>query len=571
MLIGASAKADQAQKQPQPSDNEVHELRAGQIDNLALFGKVWGYLKYHHPSVTRGCIDWDEELLHKVPTMLNAATHKQVVDDLVSWIGGLEGPDPCAVDTSKEQHFGPRTGWLEDQKLLGPKLGDLLRTFESPLIAVGQYYVTQHPGVGNPVFHNEPHHTDVDHLDWRYRLLALYRFWNIVEYWFPYRDVIETDWDSVLVEFLPRLYAAEDREAYLLELAMLVAKINDGHANLWDARDVRPPTGLDMPPFAIRIVEGKPFVWRRLEGTDTTPPDELQIGDVILAVDSKPVDKIFEEASPYYGASNDTSRLRQIGQYLLLGNGDSVLVKVERDGEVLDITTRRLPRTSLELRPKVWHDRDGETFQLLSDDIAYLKLSTIEINNIADYIKAAEGTKGLVIDIRSYPGSFVVFALGQHLVTTKSPFARFTIGDLSAPGSLIWTKPVAIEPADPHYNGKVVILVDGSSKSQSEYTAMAFRSAPEAIVVGSQTAGADGNVSRIPFPGGYTAGMSGIGVFYPDKSPTQRVGIVPDIQAKPTVAGLRAGRDEVLEVAIRQILGDDMPESEIRELAAMPR
>ena len=41
--------------------------------------------------------------------------------------------------------------------------------------------------------------------------------------------------------------------------------------------------------------------------------------------------------------------------------------------------------------------------------------------------------------------------------------------------------------------------------------------------------------------------ISGIGVFYPDKSPTQRVGIVPDIEVSPTVEGIRTGRDEVLE------------------------
>lgn len=47
--------------------------------------------------------------------------------------------------------------------------------------------------------------------------------------------------------------------------------------------------------------------------------------------------------------------------------------------------------------------------------------------------------------------------------------------------------------------------------------------------------------------------ISGIGVFYPDKRPTQRIGIVPDIEVKPTIAGLRAQRDEVLDAAIREI------------------
>ena len=96
---------------------------------------------------------------------------------------------------------------------------------------------------------------------------------------------------------------------------------------------------------------------------------------------------------------------------------------------------------------------------------------------------------------------------------------------------------------------------------------MAFRSAPKAIVVGSTTAGADGNVSGIPLPGGSRTMISGIGVFYPNKSPTQRIGIIPNIEVKPTVAGIREGRDEVLEEALRQILGPGTPAAQIQALA----
>jgi C-terminal processing protease CtpA/Prc len=83
---------------------------------------------------------------------------------------------------------------------------------------------------------------------------------------------------------------------------------------------------------------------------------------------------------------------------------------------------------------------------------------------------------------------------------------------------------------------------------------MALRAAPQAVVVGSTTAGADGNVSGIPLPGGLQTMISGIGVFYPDKSPTQRVGIIPDIVATPTREGIRSGRDEVLEAALSHLL-----------------
>jgi C-terminal processing protease CtpA/Prc len=111
-------------------------------------------------------------------------------------------------------------------------------------------------------------------------------------------------------------------------------------------------------------------------------------------------------------------------------------------------------------------------------------------------------------------------------------------------------------PQQPHYAGKVVILVDEITQSSAEYHAMAFRAAPGAIVIGSTTAGADGNVSTVSLPGGLSSYISGIGVFYPDNRPTQRVGIIPDLVVTPTIAGIQAGRDELLEAAIRQIIGE---------------
>jgi C-terminal processing protease CtpA/Prc len=99
---------------------------------------------------------------------------------------------------------------------------------------------------------------------------------------------------------------------------------------------------------------------------------------------------------------------------------------------------------------------------------------------------------------------------------------------------------------------------------------MAFRAAG-GIVIGSTTAGADGNVSNIPLPGGLRTMISGIGVFYPDRRPTQRVGIVPDHEVKPTIGGIRDGRDEVLEAALREILGGSVPQAEIETISRAGR
>ena len=92
--------------------------------------------------------------------------------------------------------------------------------------------------------------------------------------------------------------------------------------------------------------------------------------------------------------------------------------------------------------------------------MAYLKLSAVKTADAAHYVEAAAKSKGLLIDIRNYPAEFVVFALGQLLVDRPTEFARFTVGDLSNPGAFQWGDAESLQPKEPHYAGKVVILVD---------------------------------------------------------------------------------------------------------------
>jgi C-terminal processing protease CtpA/Prc len=201
----------------------------------------------------------------------------------------------------------------------------------------------------------------------------------------------------------------------------------------------------------------------------------------------------------------------------------------------------------------VTHDQPGDTFRLLSPEVAYIKLSSIKAADLPTYFDKAKNTKGLIVDIRNYPSEFMPFAIGAYLATKRTPFVAFTFADLANPGAFHFGNSPQIWPGPVHYGGKVAILVDEISQSQAEYTAMALRAMPDAIVVGSTTAGADGNVSAIPLPDQLSTMISGLGVFYPDHRPTQRVGIVPDIVVKPTIQGIAAGRDEVLETAIHLI------------------
>lgn len=106
------------------------------------------------------------------------------------------------------------------------------------------------------------------------------------------------------------------------------------------------------------------------------------------------------------------------------------------------------------------------------------------------------------------------------------------------------------------YRGKLIVLINEKAISHAEYTCMFFKAATNSIFIGSPTRGSDGNVTSVELPGGIIMQFTGLGVYYPDGTPTQRIGIQPDIFVRPTIDGLRAGRDEVFEAAFNPLLLD---------------
>ena len=540
-----------------------------QIGNLVLLGKVWGFLKYHHPAVVRGDRQWDFDLFRVAPGVLAAKDAAGAQRAISSWIDSLGPVNPglAPVELPPGRVLAPRLGWLTDRARLGQRLSDqLVRIHKSRPDVKEQFFVSHYPGVGNPDFATELGYERQREPDAGYRLLALYRFWNMVEYWFPYRDLIDGDWDACLREFVPRMLGATSRDAYLRETMALIARVSDTHANLWSAIDQQPPVGKAALPVSVRFVERQAVV---VDYTNPRlgPASGLELGDVITAIDGVRVSTLVERWRPMFAVSNDAARLRDMARGLTRGGPGMARLSVRRGNETLELQAQRVPRDSLDNSREWVHDHAGATVRRLSPDLAYLKMSSVQRKDVASYLEAIRGAKCVVIDIRNYPSDFLVFELGQHLVKGETPFVKFSVGDLSNPGSFAFGEPLSLKPQEPYLEGAVAILVDEVTQSSAEYTTMAFRSRPGTLVVGSQTAGADGNVSRIALPGGERTMFSGIGVFYPDGRPTQRIGIVPDLEVRPTIAGMRAGRDEVLEAAVRRVLGRGITAAELAALA----
>jgi len=155
------------------------------------------------------------------------------------------------------------------------------------------------------------------------------------------------------------------------------------------------------------------------------------------------------------------------------------------------------------------------------------------------------------VDMRCYPSEFMPFTFGNYIKPRVSGFVKFGRASLSTPGMINFSDPISNGSNNSdHYKGKIIVIVDASTQSQAEYTTMAFQSAPNTTVIGSTTAGADGNVSAIYLPGNIFTYISGLGVLYPDGRESQRAGVRIDVPVRPTIKGIREGRDEMLEKAI---------------------
>ncbi len=541
----------------------VKELSDKQVANLALAAKLWGFLKYHHPVITSGKKHWDFELFRILPKII---AEDDIRTSLAAWIDGLgpnEACSQCVLLAPEKLQLKPDLGWLSDEKLLGKTLSEKLLEIHRNRPSKKQFFVSSFPNVGNPIFNQELNYAGIQFPDPGYQLLGLFRFWNMMQYFNPNREIMSDNpanaanyWHQVLADSVRPFTLAKSRLEYDEQLLHLIAKVNDGHANLRSSLASRPPIGACQIPVAIRFVEDRPVVM----STNSKIPDPefpLKRGDVITHLDGVAVEMLIEAWRPYYPASNEPARKRDMSSSMTSGACAVAEIEILRDGKPAKFQTKRIARIEMDPLAGREHHRPGPTFQKLSDDVAYLKLRPVSAAEAPNYIRSAVGTKGLIIDIRNYPSEFMVFSLGGHLIRSPTAFVQFTQVDFANPGAFYWKVGPPLEPKEPHYEGKVVILVDESSQSQAEYTTMAFRAVPNAVVIGSTTAGADGNVSQIPLPGGASSMISGIGVYYPDQRPTQRIGIVPDIVVRPTIAGIKAGKDEVLDAAIEYIRKSD--------------
>lgn len=558
----AQAKIFERQLFPAEKDREFDNgsaivfpsLNKQTVNNLELLGRLWGFLKYHHPEVGKGNYNWDYELFRMLPAYLKVKNNQERDKVLLGWIDsyGVVPVNTTCKETPSDAYIKPGFSWVEKSNM-NSELKKKIHEIYSNRHQGGHYYVRMAPYVNKPEFLHENPYPGMPYPDAGFRLLALYKYWNTIQYFFPNKYITDKNWDDVLKEYIPVFIQAGNELEYELAAVKIIGDVNDTHANLWGGRDkLDSLRGDHYAPFRVQFIEQKLVV------TDYYNPElkgtaGVEIGDIITHIDGKTVESIVKNRRGYYPASNEAARLRDISEDMLRSPRNTIAIRYISSGQTKQKELQLYKSEHLKMYHWYKVDDKEKCYKLLDGNIGYITLANVANKDIPVIKKLFRNTKGIIIDIRNYPSAFMPFVLAPYFVSKSTPFVKFTIANTNNPGEFTFISAPEILYLGETYGGKLVVLVNEISQSQAEYTAMAFRAGDNTTIVGSTTAGADGDVTPIFLPGGLRTMISGIGVYYPDGTQTQRIGIVPDVKIEPTIEGIRQGRDEVLEKAIEVI------------------
>jgi hypothetical protein len=369
------------------------------------------------------------------------------------------------------------------------------------------------------------------------RLADVIVAWNVFQHFYPYWEEARVDWNARLGPQLALASAAGTRSAHRDALRRLVADARDGHGSVNE-----PGGGFLSMPLRFGLIENQLVVM-------ASGVPAVTAGAVVTTIDGAPASQRLAQLTELASGTTQWKQVRALRELASCRKGATVNLIVD-DGH----GPRPASATCAGNQPPA--DKRPEPIAELTTGVWYIDLTRAPGAQVSQALSKLGSASGVVFDLRGYPtdaGAQILPHLldapegdrWMHVAKIVGPFGRFDGWQ-----SFGWD----MKPAAPRVAGKIVFLTDERAISYAESVMGYVADRKLGTIVGSTTAGTNGNVATFPVPSGFVVAFTGMRVTGHDgRTPYHLVGVRPDIPVTPTLAGLRAGRDEVLERAIRLI------------------
>lgn len=551
-----------------------------EIDNLAALTRLASVLRFFHPTDEIRGTNWDAVVLDALPEVRTAQTSIELAAALERFTRQLA---PLVTIDTRPSAYDPNEALPADvltartlrswrhrgvgSAILGagnPTYRSAIETMslgQAPTeqdLGIQQVGLTSQVSAWVPTWvpvgeggHTVPRSSTTRNLAFAPRcaqdlaIVAVVQTWGILDTFHPYRDLIGETWtDDALRAALLEASMARTRDDVQRVLRRLLAKLDDGHAQVIDL--VEPPQF--QIPVGFKWVDGQVIVIGR-----TPELEGPAIGDELVSFEGEPAAIALARARDQVSAASEARRMLMALELLRtdVGEGDTIqMVFATPEHTTLEIAVATVPLG----HPMVGGIPRPTSGTELAPGIVYFNLGFgAGIEALEAVLPEMRGSRALLLDLRGYPGSADMPLLRR---LTKTPIGSpwFFVPVLEAPGAVnlervaSWT----LEPHDDFLGDRpIVFLADEFAISRAETVLSIVRSNDLGEIVGSPTAGTNGDIDFANLPGDFRMIWTGLRVRWPNGSEFHPRGVAPDVDATPTRKSIIESRDAVLEEGLR--------------------
>lgn len=574
------------------------------VQNLESFARLYGYARWFHPSDEAQEIDWEKFAVLGIKKVENIRSTAELRDTLFSLFSpimqGLQiyetqkpevfdletlfSPDPNAKPVAW-QHYGVylegkpniyesrRTNKSETEKVMFnrvPQFGEIIKepigsnlTCVLPLTLLtndtSTYPQTDRSTLA--LLQSELNSISIDGYGFepQVNMASIIITWNVLQHFFPYFDVIETDWNEVLVETINSTLANKRKIDFFVTLNQMIAKLDDGHGLV---------LGEPMYPLPIKTE----FVENKIVIT-SSKDSKLKRGDIIIKIGEKSVMEALNEKEKLISGSPQLRRYRALnilGSKLPAENalntnmftndnkesksgpGGETRLLIERDNKDQTIVVANTGQGSLLFNQVNEGKYSSETIVEIDPGIYYINMANCTVNEFEQQKTNLANSKAVIYDRRG-DRNLALFQTIPYLIKEPVTTAWWNVPLTVYPDrkemkfhKSNWD----IQPKKPFFKSKSILINDPSVVSFGETLMDIIDHYNLAITVGEPTAGCNGNAHYINLPYGYQVVWTGMKVMKHDGSQLYLKGFEPDYPVSKTLQAVKEGRDEYLEKAL---------------------
>jgi carboxyl-terminal processing protease len=523
-----------------------------QIKNLSELCKVWGLLKYYHPAYASGKIDADQHLLEFLEYS-NFASKPGFDNQLINWYNQLPAAKLSSIKTQPTYDSLVRVVSVKDiQRIQIPV------TLKNSLVQLFDYHIPD-----TNVFVTDRYQQYVldyalqteDTYDDAYpnkamRLLALFRYWNVINYFYPHQHQTPLSWHKVLPKYIPLMIGANSAKEYRYFVKMLSTEIEDSHSFYEEPEEAK--NSVYGPPFGLKSVANRYFI-SYLYANALTKTADYQLGDEVLKINGRTVREIAIEMRKTILGSNKNSTGRELARMLFRTDTvKQVEVLFKRRHQLMVKLVKRLTFAQLSKGITTYEPQ----WKKIKPTIHYLNVGLIRHPDTLNQIfRKLNDSSRVILDMRIYPNYNVAQKLLAMVIRQPLNLGYDVNANVAFPGT--FTRHVSMFHPDTteryFFTGKIVVLVSEDTQSLGETISASLRHRPNTVIMGSQTAGTTGNMTKLSIPGAIKLGYTAVGTEGRNKSFVQKDGVKIDIKVKTTLFDVQNGIDKVLVKAINYL------------------